>query len=974
MTFQWTDLFKEEIENAVQKQGQIESTIRYLRRLDRPTGQKPRIQRILEAFQWLRIDRVGYLFPDRDIRPANHTALHGLYHLNRSCAFLLINDTSSTSIYWGIEGDVSKRLQVALNTAWPELICSPATPKLPFSQQQVASFAYSGIPAQSDTTSSSARWNEIDSLLRGVQDIDDPWLWLLIFQPVAISQIQNWHIHLSNVVGYFTVKHLQPGSASAYDRLAKDCIQLLEDYLSLFERGIAEGGWLTYGLAITTPGSAVSLQSALSASFSGQQSRPEPWHLRPAGREVEIEQVDWRHQLTFLPSGLLSLMVNLPRHEHLGIEVGTVTRFDLKPPCELSSHQPHVSLGVVLDGKHRTRQQLSIDLDALNRHLFVTGITGSGKTTTVQTLLSALAEHNNVRILVIEPVKREYRRLTSPKMRVFAIGDPDCALKLNPFVFEGVSCSTHIDHLKALFAAAYVLYAPMPYILEQALNEVYLDRGWDLTSGHCWRAPNGHPRAWPTLTDLYHKVGQVIARTGYGPRLEPEIRAALEVRVNNLRLGAKGLLLDTPSSVTLDELVTQPTVLELQGIGDAEQRAFLLGLLLIKIYEGCIAWGPSDSLRLLVVIEEAHRLLEERSPSVSEDFANPQGKAIQSFADILAEMRAYGVGLVIAEQSPTRITRQVIKNTATKITHQLVDAEDWRLMSDAMALQENEGRSIVTLPKGQALIFSIGMDRPLRVQIHAPSPTKPAQPPLSSGAVIDTRNVQTQAISHRLLDDKRLWESTTKLVATWLLEDSTRLQESWHTWLNSLSLATPTIHRYLTKDLSKSIGGRILDGIARRIGNLFGWSCEEESAAADWLKQALDKSIEKDGDIDEILDQLREWWYNHLKIDPPFKGPVCGEECPHPCRYRMFVILDSENRTRLVDKSVYKNDSEVYTEIEAALSRITSMDSDAEEQLKRCLAIHYAQWLEKPLVSHQTFVNQIIGRLGHREGDSHPHS
>jgi hypothetical protein len=969
MTFQWTDLFEKEIENAIQKQGQVERTIRYLRGLDRPKGQRPGVQHILKEFQWLRIDRVGYLLPDSYTRLANHTALHGLYHLDRSCAYLLIHDTSSTSIYWGIEGSVSKPLQVALNTAWPELICSPATPKLPFSQQQVASFAYSGIPAQSDTMSSSARWNAIDSLLRGVQETDDPWLWLLIFQPVVMSQIQKWCIHISNIVGHFTARYLQPGSKSEDSRLAKDCIQLLEDYLSLFEHGLAEGGWMVYGLAITASGSAVSLQAALSASFSGQKSRPEPWHLRPAGQEVE--QMDWRHQLTFLPSGLLSLMVNLPRQEHPGIEVGTVTRFDLKPPCEVSPHRPHIPLGVVLDGKYRTRQQFSIDLDVLNRHLFVTGITGSGKTTTVQTLLSAAVRHN-VRILVIEPVKREYRKLLLPAMRVFAIGDPDCALKLNPFVFEGVSCSTHIDHLKALFAAAYVLYAPMPYILEQALNEVYLDRGWDLTSGCCWRAPNGHPRAWPTLTDLYHKVGQVIARSGYGPRLEPEIRAALEVRVNNLRLGAKGLLLDTPGSVSLDELVSQPTVLELQGIGDAEQRAFLLGLLLTKIYEGCIAWGSSDSLRLLVVIEEAHRLLEERSSSASEDFANPQGKAIQSFADILAEMRAYGVGLIIAEQSPTRITRQVIKNTATKIAHQLVDADDWRLMSDAMALQENEGRSIVTLPKGQALIFSIGMDRPLRVQIQASIPTKPSQTLLSSGTLVDTRNVQTQAISHRLLDDKRLWESTTKLVASWLLEDSTQLQESWHTWLNSLSLATPTIHRHLTKDLSKNIGGQLLDGIARMIGNLFGWSCEEEAAAADWLKQALDKSIEKDGDIDDILDLLREWWYNHLKIDPPFKGPVCEEECPHPCRYRMFVILDGECQMRFVDKSLYKNDSEVETDIEAALLRITPLNPVAKEQLTRCLAIHYAQWLEKPLVSHQRFVNQIIERLGYGERNSHP--
>lgn len=955
---EWIDILKGEHQNI---SDQIDAGIRYLRQLDRPITGRPMLTQFLKEFQWLNIRRVGYL--SRDQQLALPSPLYGLYHLGRPCAYLLVNDTSITHCYWGMYGMIEP-LQVALNTNYPEVVCHSSSPVIA-SFPQTASFAYSGIPAQPAHTS--VHWNVIDSLWQSLQGLRDPWVWLLLFQPVPIDQISGWHRQITSVVEEIHIRYLQPQSITQYSRAAKSYLNLLEDYLALLERSLAEGGWLSYGLALTTPRSAVSLQAALTSIFSGERSRPEPWRLRPAGQEVK--QMDWHRQLTFLPSSLLALMVDFPRQEHVGIEVGTVTRFDLEP-----SQRPALSatdtqdrifhLGRIIDGKHLTQHQLSFDINVLNSHLFVAGITGAGKSTTVQTLLQAAARHG-VQILVIEPVKREYRHLCLPELRVFSLGDPGCSLELNPFVFEGVSCSTHLDHLKALFAAAYVLYAPMPYILEQALHEVYLDCGWDLASGLCWRTSDRHPRAWPTLSDLYYKIGEVIARSGYGPRLEPEIRAALEVRINNLRLGSKGLLLDTFNSMTLDELVAQPTVLELQGIGDAEQRAFLLGLLLTKIYEGCIARGPSQNLRLLVVIEEAHRLLEERTTSGSEDFANPQGKAIQSFADMLAEMRAYGVGLIIAEQSPTRITRQVIKNTATKIIHQLVDAEDWRLMSDSMALTEEEGRSLVSLPCGQALVFSTGMDRPLRVQIDPSSLTKAVKN--YSQHTSSIHSLRSLALARILQDDKRMWMESIRLVATWLLEEPERASEAWHTWLNTLRLVAPTVihHPDTERELVRLVGYRMLDRIARKTGRLFGWNCTSEAEGAQWLIWAFEQNIQYGSDAVQFRDwfQFRNWWQHHLHAERPF--PSCVQ-CPHPCWYRLFVVLDGENRVRRYDDMLFGSQldlSDLTREINDALSRLILADTSVRQPLARCVTVHVAQRTGIPLIQQLSFVDSILDHL-----------
>ena len=49
---------------------------------------------------------------------------------------------------------------------------------------------------------------------------------------------------------------------------------------------------------------------------------------------------------------------------------------------------------------------------------------------------------------------------------------------------------------------------------------------------------------------------------------------------------------------------------------------------------------------------------------------------MEMFAGLLAEIRAYGEGLIIAEQIPAKLIPDVIKNTAVKIVHRLPAADD----------------------------------------------------------------------------------------------------------------------------------------------------------------------------------------------------------------------------------------------------------------------------------------------------------
>src|SRR6202012_2930213 len=73
--------------------------------------------------------------------------------------------------------------------------------------------------------------------------------------------------------------------------------------------------------------------------------------------------------------------------------------------------------------------------------------------------------------------------------------------------------------------------------------------------------------------------------------------------------------------------------------------------------------------------------------------------------------------LVIAEQIPSRLVPDVIKNTAVKIVHRLPAADDRDAGGATVNATEAQSRYLVTLPPGQAAAFADGMDFPVLVQV-----------------------------------------------------------------------------------------------------------------------------------------------------------------------------------------------------------------------------------------------------------------
>ena len=382
--------------------------------------------------------------------------------------------------------------------------------------------------------------------------------------------------------------------------------------------------------------------------------------------------------------------------------------------------------------------EFGLSEEDLNKHTFVCGITGSGKTNTVKGILERIEKP----FMVIEPAKKEYRNLQKT-VNVYTLGRPEInCIKLNPFyIMPGISPQQHIDLLKDLFCASFALYGPMPYILEKCLYNIYTKKGWNLTLGFhpCLVGDNGninlfdegivknkysvlaHKYLFPTMQDLKDEVDYYIENEmTYEGEVKGNIRSAIKARIDSLCVGAKGFMFNGYDTTDFEELFNKNVVLELEGLSDDADKAFSLGLLIIYVNEYRQIKkevGQVKGLEHILVIEEAHRLLKNVSTETNEDMGNPKGKAVEHFTNMLAEMRSYGQGVIIAEQIPSKLAPDVIKNSSNKIVHRIVALDDQEAVANTIGVEAENAIYLGNQKTGYALCHKEGMVQPVIVKV-----------------------------------------------------------------------------------------------------------------------------------------------------------------------------------------------------------------------------------------------------------------
>lgn len=381
-------------------------------------------------------------------------------------------------------------------------------------------------------------------------------------------------------------------------------------------------------------------------------------------------------------------------------------------------------------------REFNISISDFARHALIVGTTGSGKTTTCQTILNQLLE-KGLPFMVIEPVKSEYRRLAVEKnvkgrnVLVFTLGDIVSPFQFNPFkIPKGVAVGSYISALKSCFTAAFPMDGYLSVILERVIRAAYEAEGW---KNPVERVAEKETRDFPTLDKFYDKIIEFVQNSGYAKDVKQNIEAALVQRVSNLREGILGTILSSKHPVLWEweELLERPIVFELDKIVDDDEKALLMALIFTTLSfhrktnsKDNDKPGASE-VKHITLIEEAHRLFSSSGASQYEGAVSTRAKNIGIFTDMLAEMRALGEGFLIADQIPTKLAKDIIKHPDMKIMHRITADEDRQVLGSAMNFTENHRKYVTTLERGMAAVYVEGLRAPMLIKVKPVESTKP---------------------------------------------------------------------------------------------------------------------------------------------------------------------------------------------------------------------------------------------------------
>lgn len=349
---------------------------------------------------------------------------------------------------------------------------------------------------------------------------------------------------------------------------------------------------------------------------------------------------------------------------------------------------------------------LNLNIQHLSSHTFITGSTGSGKSNTIYIMLEQLRKQG-VNFLVIEPAKGEYKYNIGNLKDVNIYGtnpsifDMDM-LKVNPFRFPShIHILEHLDRLIDIFNVCWPMYAAMPAILKEAIERAYEQSGWDLILSR-----NKHNEdIFPTFSDVSLQIKNILDESNYSLENKGNYIGALVTRLKSLTNGINGVIFssdDIPDSKLFDE----NTIVDLSRIGSSETKSMIMGILVLKLQEYRMRnTNYNSNLKHITVLEEAHNLLRRTSFEQVSEGSNLQGKSVEMLSNAIAEMRTYGEGFIIADQSPGLLDMSVIRNTNTKIILRLPDFSDRELVGKAAGLNDDQIIEIGRLEKGVAAIF-----------------------------------------------------------------------------------------------------------------------------------------------------------------------------------------------------------------------------------------------------------------------------
>lgn len=525
------------------------------------------------------------------------------------------------------------------------------------------------------------------------------------------------------------------------DRRVKHYQDLLDKEIDRLQNALPYGLWSmgTYFIAEDDT-TATALAGLYKGCIVGDESNSQVFTVNNWSKHDDKTKVIAQHLLAcqhprfVLPSKIevssgslvsskeLAIHMSFPQSSVPGILVREEIPFgrEVKSNTELDDTNS-INIGNILHLGEVSNLPVRLSLDELSKHMFVTGSTGSGKSNTMYLILSQLKQRG-VKFMIVEPAKGEYKHIFGNDEDVTVYSNsPKCGklLQINPFAFpyKSVDLLEHVDRLVGIFNACWPMYAAMPSVLKKSIVLAYEKCGWNLLLSENKYKKANEP-VYPTIEDVLYCLKDYINNSEYSNETKGDYKGALETRLSDLNTGLLGLIF-SGEPIPDNELFNQNSIIDLSRIGSAETKALIMGFMVMKLNEFRMSEGSMNrKLNHVTILEEAHNLLKKTSTEQSQESANLTGKSVEMISNSIAEMRTYGEGFIIVDQSPSLLDTSAIRNTNTKIVMALPEGSDRTTAGKSMALSEDQTEQIAKQHVGEAIVYQNSWEEAVQCKIH----------------------------------------------------------------------------------------------------------------------------------------------------------------------------------------------------------------------------------------------------------------
>jgi len=329
-----------------------------------------------------------------------------------------------------------------------------------------------------------------------------------------------------------------------------------------------------------------------------------------------------------------------------------------------SDTKPKIFLGKNVDnGKDVVFDPLtSIPKKLTNQHLIIVGKSGTGKSQTTCTILSELSKQDIP--FVILDFQGEYisKGLKNAKGNSFKKVtnsnelDPSKGMDINPLKLsinaitgEKESYMNNVYQVGGILKQIFGLGEIQHPILKDAIKRAYQEKGFSVKEKESW---NNEP---PEFQDIWNIIE-------YMEKNESGNVKSLKYRIEPLF--ENYIFVSGENSVSISGILEQNSIVNLSSLPTPDLMKSVARFMLQAIYNRMLEEGPSQKIKLYVVIDEAHKLTYDHT-----------------LTDLIRESRKYGVGFILASQSVRDFATIVFENMGTKIALQL-EGEDAKFMSE----------------------------------------------------------------------------------------------------------------------------------------------------------------------------------------------------------------------------------------------------------------------------------------------------